>query len=154
VVDLIGGVKERVFPVGRLDKNTTGVLLLTNDGDMAVRLTHPRYKQRKIYHVSLTKDVTKADLTKLTEGVEIEDSIVKADMASYIDDKGKNEVGVEIHSGENRVVRRMFEALGYTVRSLDRVIFAGLTKSKLRRGQWRFLTDKEIAFLQMNLPKK
>jgi 23S rRNA pseudouridine2605 synthase len=153
VLDLIGNaIPERVYPVGRLDKSTTGILLLTNDGDLAGKLTHPKYKRRKIYHVFLDKAVTKNDLFKLTEGVELDDNvIVAADAVSYADEEDKTQIGIELHSGQNRVVRRMFETLGYRVRKLDRVYFAGLTKKNLPRGKWRFLTEKEIGMLKRGI---
>lgn len=149
VLDLIGNkCTERVYPVGRLDKSTTGVLLLTNDGDLATRLTHPRYKRRKIYHVFLDRDVSREDLFKLTEGIELEEETVVADAVSYADPADRSQVGIEIHSGQNRVIRRLFEKLGYKVKKLDRVYFAGLTKKNLPRGKWRFLTEKEIGMLK------
>jgi 23S rRNA pseudouridine2605 synthase len=149
VLDLIGEkCTQRVFPVGRLDKNTTGVLLLTNDGDLCERLTHPSYNKKKIYHVHLNRNVKVSDLRKLIDGIELEDGLAKADEVAYVDGE-KSEVGVEIHSGRNRVVRRMFEALNFQVKALDRVYFAGLTKKNLKRGQWRFLTEQEINTLRM-----
>ncbi len=149
VLDLIGDkCTQRIFPVGRLDKNTTGVLLLTNDGALTEQLTHPSYNKKKIYHVCLNRKVKVADLRKLIDGVELEDGLAQADQVSYVDDN-KSEVGLEIHSGRNRVVRRMFEALAYRVEKLDRVYFAGLTKKNLKRGQWRFLTEQEINALRM-----
>ncbi|MDR0729643.1 MAG: rRNA pseudouridine synthase, partial [Prevotellaceae bacterium] len=149
VIDFIGDrCSQRVFPVGRLDKNTTGVLLLTNDGELTERLTHPSYNKKKIYDVFLNRKVRLTDLRKLLDGVELEDGIAKADHVEYVGDD-KTEIGLEIHSGRNRVVRRMFEALGYHVQNLDRVYFAGLTKKKLRRGQWRFLSESEISALKM-----
>ncbi len=151
VMDLIRNCcKERVYPVGRLDKNTTGVLLFTNDGELAAKLTHPKYNKKKIYHVYLDKNVTKSDLNKLVEGIELEDGFISADAISYVTPDDKTQVGIEIHSGKNRIVRRMFEHLGYKVKKLDRVLFAGLTKKGVQRGKWRFLTDKEIAMLKMN----
>lgn len=142
--------KERVYPVGRLDRNTTGVLLFTNDGDLAKRLTHPKHLVRKIYHVELDKPISKEDFDQLTEGVELDDnSWVKADKASLLKEGKKRELGIELHSGKNRVVRRIFESLGYTVKKLDRVEFAGLTKKELPRGKWRHLDRKEIEFLKM-----
>lgn len=150
VMSLIeGACKERVYPVGRLDRNTTGVLLLTNDGDMTTKLTHPKNKISKIYHVVLDKSLTKNDMIKITEGVELEDGIVSADKISYVDFDDKKRIGVEIHSGKNRIIRRIFEHLDYKVMYLDRVSFAGLTKKNLKRGTWRFLTEKEISFLKM-----
>jgi 23S rRNA pseudouridine2605 synthase len=152
VLDLVrDACRERIFPVGRLDKSTTGVLLLTNDGDLAGKLTHPRFKKKKIYHVWVDKDVTKNDLLRLTEGVHVEGELVAADAAAYPDAADKSQIGLELHSGQNRVVRRMFEALGYTVRKLDRVFFAGLTKKNLPRGKWRFLTENEVAMLKRGI---
>ena len=152
VMDYIkGACKERVYPVGRLDRNTTGVLLLTNDGEMATRLTHPKYLKKKIYHVRLDRAVSSEDMQALLNGVKIgeeEGDVVRADEVSYVNDD-KTQVGIEIHSGRNRVVRRMFDSLGYRVTKLDRVQFAGLTKKRLRRGDWRFLTEKEVNMLRM-----
>jgi 23S rRNA pseudouridine2605 synthase len=150
VMDLVKtACQERIFPIGRLDRNTTGVLLLTNDGDLASKLTHPKYLKKKIYHVWLDKNVSVADMEKLAEGVELEDGEIHADAVSYVTETDTDQVGIEIHSGRNRVVRRMFEALGYHVMKLDRVYFAGLTKKNLRRGQWRYLNDKEVSMLRM-----
>jgi 23S rRNA pseudouridine2605 synthase len=140
---------ERIYPVGRLDRETTGLLLFTNDGDLAKKLTHPKHRVRKMYHVVLDKEVVKTDLKQLVEGMELEDGPASADKAAYVDGKGKTEVGIELHSGKNRIVRRMFEHLGYRVIKLDRVIFSGLTKKDLPRSRWRHLTDKEIHFLKM-----
>jgi 23S rRNA pseudouridine2605 synthase len=140
---------ERIYPVGRLDKNTTGVLLFTNDGELAKTLTHPSYGKKKIYAVGLDQNLTKNDMTRLTDGVELEDGISFFDEIAYSNDNDKTKIGVEIHSGKNRIVRRMFEQLGYKVTKLDRVYFAGLTKSKLRRGECRFLSEPEIAMLKM-----
>jgi 23S rRNA pseudouridine2605 synthase len=152
VLDLIGdGCSERVYPVGRLDKATTGVLLLTNDGELTGRLTHPKYERKKIYHVFLDRDVVRNDLFKLTEGIDLEGTIVTADAVAYADEEDKSQIGIELHSGQNRVIRRMFETLGYKVRKLDRVYFAGLTKKNLPRGKWRFLTDKEISMLKRGI---
>ena len=149
VLDLLGNAcNERVYPVGRLDKNTTGVLLLTNDGDLTGKLTHPKFGRKKIYHVFLDKAVLKDDLFRLSEGIQLEDGFVTADAVSYADPEDKTQIGIELHSGQNRVVRRMFESLGYKVRKLDRVYFAGLTKKNLPRGKWRFLTGKEISMLK------
>ena len=149
VLDLIGEkCTQRVFPVGRLDKNTTGVLLLTNDGELCEQLTHPSYNKKKIYHVHLNRNVKVADLRKLIDGIELEDGLAQADEVAYVDGE-KSKVGLEIHSGRNRVVRRMFEALNYQVKALDRVYFAGLTKKNLKRGQWRFLTEQEINIIRM-----
>ena len=143
-----GNCPERVYPVGRLDKATTGVLLLTNDGDLADKLTHPSFEKKKIYHVHLDKNFKRTDMDALLEGIKLEDGFIQADALSYIDED-KAQVGVEIHSGRNRIVRRMFEHFGYKVKKLDRVYFAGLTKKNLRRGQWRFLTDLEVSMLKM-----
>jgi 23S rRNA pseudouridine2605 synthase len=152
VLDLIGdGCTERVYPVGRLDKATTGVLLLTNDGDLAGKLTHPRYNRKKIYHVFLDRDVARNDLFKLTGGIDLDGEIVAADAVSYADAEDRSQIGIELHSGKNRVIRRMFETLGYKVKKLDRVYFAGLTKKNVSRGKWRFLTDKEIVMLKRGL---
>jgi 23S rRNA pseudouridine2605 synthase len=149
VLDLIGNaVPERVYPVGRLDKDTTGVLLLTNDGDLTGKLTHPRYNRKKIYHVFLDRPVDREDLFRLTEGISLDGETIAADAASYGDTEDRSQVGIEIHSGQNRVIRRLFEALGYRVRKLDRVYFAGLTKKNVQRGRWRFLTEKEINMLR------
>jgi len=152
VLELISdGCSERVYPVGRLDKATTGVLLLTNDGDLTGKLTHPKYKRKKIYHVFLDQPVTKNDLFRLTEGVELDGELVAADAVSYADSEDKTQIGIELHSGQNRVIRRMFEMLGYKVKKLDRVYFAGLTKKNLKRGKWRFLTDKEVSMLKRGI---
>jgi 23S rRNA pseudouridine2605 synthase len=152
VIELLkDGCPERVYPVGRLDKDTTGILLLTNDGDLTGKLTHPKYNRRKIYHVFLDKPVTKNDLLKLAEGISIEDGPVSADAVSYADPDDKTQIGIELHSGQNRVIRRMFESLGYKVKKLDRVYFAGLTKKNLSRGKWRFLTQKEISMLKRGI---
>jgi 23S rRNA pseudouridine2605 synthase len=149
VIDLLGNdFPERIYPVGRLDKETTGVLLLTNDGDLTGKLTHPKYNRRKIYHVFLETPVIKEDLFKLTEGIQIEDELVVADAVSYADPQDRTQIGIELHSGQNRVIRKLFEALGYRVKKLDRVYFAGLTKKNLPRGKWRFLSDKEISMLK------
>lgn len=151
VMELIeGACKERVYPVGRLDRNTTGLLLFTNDGDLARYLTHPSSKVKKLYHLELDKNLKVADMRQLMEGVELEDGISRVDDVSFDGDGGdKKSVGVELHSGKNRIVRRLFEALGYDVRKLDRVGFAGLTKKDLPRGRWRFLDEKEVGFLKM-----
>jgi len=149
VLELIANAcTERVYPVGRLDKETTGVLLLTNDGDLTGKLTHPKYNRKKIYHVFLDKNLPKEDLFRLTEGINLEGEIVAADAISYADPEDRSQVGIEIHSGQNRVVRRMFESLGYRVKKLDRVYFAGLTKKNLQRGRWRLLSEKEISMLK------
>ncbi len=152
VLELISDAcTERVYPVGRLDKATTGVLLLTNDGELTGKLTHPKYSRKKIYHVFLDKPVSKNDLFKLTEGVELDGESVSADAVSFADPDDKTQIGIELHSGQNRVVRRIFEKLDYKVIKLDRVYFAGLTKKNLARGKWRFLTDKEINMLKRGL---
>ena len=150
VMDLVkGACSERIYPVGRLDRNTTGVLLLTNDGDLASKLTHPKCLKKKIYHVHLDKNLTKADMEQIAAGIQLDDGEIQADAISYTDDFKKDEVGIEIHSGKNRIVRRIFESLGYKVVKLDRVFFAGLTKKGLRRGEWRYLTEQEVNFLRM-----
>lgn len=150
VMDLVkNACTERIYPVGRLDKNSVGVLLLTNDGDLAKKLTHPTYEKKKIYQVSLDKHLTRADMERLILGITLEDGDIAADDICYVEDpKSKNAVGIEIHSGRNRIVRRMFEHVGYKVGKLDRVYFAGLTKQKLKRGEWRFLTEKEVSMLK------
>ncbi|MBR1469264.1 MAG: rRNA pseudouridine synthase [Prevotella sp.] len=140
---------ERIYPVGRLDRNTTGVLLLTNDGELASKLTHPRFLKKKVYHVYLDKNVTAHDLRQIAEGITLEDGEIKADSVEYAHETDKSQVGIEIHSGRNRIVRRIFEHLGYRVIKLDRVQFAGLTKKNVRRGDWRFLTEKEVEMLRM-----
>lgn len=150
VMDLVkGACEERIYPVGRLDRNTTGVLLLTNDGDLASKLTHPKYLKKKIYHVHLDKNLTKADMEQIAAGIELEDGEIHADAISYTDENKKDDVGIEIHSGKNRIVRRIFESLGYKVVKLDRVYFAGLTKKGLCRGDWRYLTEQEVNYLRM-----
>lgn len=150
VMDLVkGACAERIYPVGRLDRNTTGVLLLTNDGDLASKLTHPKFLKKKIYHVHLDKNLTKADMEQIAAGIQLEDGEIHADEISYTDEFKKNQVGIEIHSGKNRIVRRIFESLGYKVIKLDRVFFAGLTKKGLRRGDWRYLTEVEVNYLRM-----
>ena len=141
--------KERVYPVGRLDRETTGLLLFTNDGDLAKKLTHPQHKASKIYHVTLNKKVAKEDLETLMRGIKLEDGTTKYDNAEYVNDESSKEVGVELHSGKNRIVRRSFEAMGYKVMKLDRVTFSGLDKRDLPRGMFRKLSEKEIAFLKM-----
>ena len=150
VMDLVKDVcPERIYPVGRLDRNTTGVLLLTNDGDLASKLTHPKFLKKKVYHVHLDKNLTAHDMDQIREGITLEDGEIKADAVEYADEHDKSQVGIEIHSGKNRIVRRIFESLGYRVTKLDRVQFAGLTKKNLRRGDWRFLTEKEVDMLRM-----
>ena len=138
---------ERLYPVGRLDRHTTGVLLMTNDGDLAKKLTHPSHGAEKIYYATLDKSVTKADLDKLVKGIDLDDGLAVADEASYVIGGNKKEVGLKLHMGKNRIVRRMFEAMGYEVVKLDRVVFAGLTKKDLPRGKWRHLSEKEVLFL-------
>ena len=150
VMDLVkDACTERIYPVGRLDRNTTGVLLLTNDGDLASKLTHPKYLKKKIYHVHLDKNLTQADMEQIAAGIQLDDGEIHADAISYTDEAKKNDVGIEIHSGKNRIVRRIFESLGYKVVKLDRVYFAGLTKKGLRRGEWRYLTEAEVNHLRM-----
>ena len=150
VMDLVKDVcPERIYPVGRLYRNTTGVLLLTNDGDLASKLTHPKFLKKKVYHVHLDKNLTAHDMQQISEGITLEDGEIKADAVAYADERDKSQVGIEIHSGKNRIVRRIFESLGYRVTKLDRVQFAGLTKKNLRRGDWRFLTEKEVDMLRM-----
>ncbi len=150
VMDLVkNACPERIYPVGRLDRNTTGVLLLTNDGDLASKLTHPKYLKKKIYHVYLDKNATAHDLQQIAEGVQLEDGEIKADDVQYAHPTDKKQVGIEIHSGKNRIVRRIFESLGYRVQKLDRVQFAGLTKKNLKRGDWRYLTEEEVDRLRM-----
>ena len=150
VMDLVkNACPERIYPVGRLDRNTTGVLLLTNDGDLASKLTHPKFLKKKIYHVYLDRNVTAHDMQQIAEGVMLDDGEIKADDVQYADPVDKKQVGIEIHSGKNRIVRRIFESLGYKVTKLDRVQFAGLTKKNLRRGDWRYLTEEEVDRLRM-----
>jgi 23S rRNA pseudouridine2605 synthase len=151
VMELISKAgKERIYPVGRLDKNTTGVLLFTNDGDLTKKLTHPSFNKKKIYQVFLDKNLIHSDMQKIAEGVKLDDGIAQVDAIAYTSADSKKEVGLEIHSGKNRIVRRIFEHLGYKVTKLDRVYFAGLTKKNLPRGRWRFLTEKEVKMLKMN----
>ncbi len=150
VMDLVkNACDERIYPVGRLDRNTTGVLLLTNDGDLASKLTHPKYVKKKIYHVWTDKDISEDDMQRIADGVELEDGPIHADAISYATETDRNQAGIEIHSGRNRIVRRLFESLGYHVTKLDRVYFAGLTKKNLPRGRWRYLTQEEVNFLKM-----
>ncbi|ASB48368.1 pseudouridine synthase [Alkalitalea saponilacus] len=152
VLDLVEeACDERVYPVGRLDKNTTGVLLLTNDGDLSKKLTHPSSEIKKIYHVFTDKPVTKAHIDTISKGIELEDGLIKVDAVSYAHEEDKKQVGIEIHSGRNRIVRRIFEHLGYQVEKLDRVWFAGLTKRNLPRGKWRFLTPDEVKYLKAGM---
>ncbi len=149
VLDLIRhATSERVYPIGRLDRNTSGVLLLTNDGDLAQKLAHPSHEVKKIYHVTLDKAVTKADFDKIAQGVTLDDGLATVDVVAYADARDKTQIGLEIHSGRNRIVRRIFEHLGYDVRGLDRVMYAGLTKKNVQRGKWRLLTEKEIRILK------
>ena len=150
VMDLVkNACPERIYPVGRLDRNTTGVLLLTNDGDLASKLTHPKFLKKKVYHVYLDKNVAASDLKQIADGITLDDGEVHADAIEYASDTDKSQVGIEIHSGKNSIVRRIFEHLGYRVVKLDRVQFAGLTKKNVRRGDWRFLTEKEVEMLRM-----
>lgn len=149
VMDLMKGCNARVFPVGRLDKNTTGVLMFTNDGEIAEKLTHPSYDKKKIYQVTLDKDLKQEDYDRITSGIELSDGLISADELEYIDDTDHRKLGIEIHSGKNRIVRRIFESLGYNVKALDRVYFAGLTKKGLKRGAWRYLTTGEVNVLKM-----
>ncbi|MBT7143512.1 MAG: pseudouridine synthase [Bacteroidetes bacterium] len=149
VMDLVkNACKERIYPVGRLDKMTSGILLFTNDGDLTKKLTHPKYNKKKIYHLLLNKPLVKNDMSKISEGFELEDGFVNCDAISYVEADNKKQIGIEIHSGRNRIVRRIFEHLGYRIIKLDRVYFAGLTKKKITRGRWRFLTEKEISLLK------
>ena len=149
-MDLVqGACLERIYPVGRLDRNTTGVLLLTNDGELASKLTHPKFLKKKIYHVHTDQNVSLADIRQIAEGITLEDGIIKADAVEYASPTDKKQIGIEIHSGKNRIVRRIFESLGYHVVKLDRVYFAGLTKKNVRRGDWRYLTEKEVSMLRM-----
>ena len=149
VMDLLKGCGARVFPVGRLDKNTTGVLMFTNDGEIAEKLTHPSYDKKKIYQVSLDNKLKREDYEKILSGVELSDGMIAADELEYIEEDDHRKLGIEIHSGKNRIVRRIFESLGYEVKALDRVYFAGLTKKGLKRGEWRFLTEGEVNLLRM-----
>ncbi len=152
VLDIVAGAcTERIYPVGRLDMQTTGVLLLTNDGELSKKLTHPSTNCSKIYHVYTDKPVTQNHLSQIAEGIELEDGIINADAISYADASDKTQVGIEIHSGRNRIVRRIFEHLGYKIVKLDRVYFAGLTKKRIPRGKWRFLTEQEITFLKAGI---
>ena len=149
VLDLVkNACKERIYPVGRLDRNTTGVLLLTNDGDLASKLTHPKFVKKKIYHVWTDKNIEEDDMQRIADGIELDDGEIHADAISYVNDTDRNQAGIEIHSGRNRIVRRIFEALGYRVTKLDRVYFAGLTKKNLPRGRWRYLTQEEVDYLR------
>ena len=151
VMDLVkNACTERIYPVGRLDRNTTGVLLLTNDGELASKLTHPKYVKKKIYHVWCDKPISEDDMQHIADGVELDDGPIHADAISYVSETDKKQAGIEIHSGKNRIVRRIFESLGYHVTKLDRVYFAGLTKKNLPRGRWRYLTQEEVNFLKQN----
>jgi len=150
VMDIVkGACNERIYPVGRLDRNTTGVLLLTNDGDLASKLTHPKFVKKKIYHVWCDRDISEDDMQRIADGIELEDGPIHADAISYATETDRNQAGIEIHSGRNRIVRRIFESLGYHVTKLDRVYFAGLTKKNLPRGRWRYLTQEEVNYLKM-----
>ena len=149
VMDLLKGCPTRVFPVGRLDKNTTGVLMFTNDGEIAEKLTHPSYDKKKIYQVMLDHELSQEDYEKILAGVTLNDGDVAADELEYIDEKDHRKIGIEIHSGKNRIVRRIFESLGYDVRALDRVYFAGLTKKGVSKGEWRYLSEGEVNILRM-----
>jgi 23S rRNA pseudouridine2605 synthase len=150
VMDIIkDACDERIYPVGRLDRNTTGVLLLTNDGELAKKLTHPSHKVEKVYQVTLDKTVSVNDVQKVAAGIELDDGFIAADAITFVEGKDKDTLGVEIHSGRHRIVRRIFESLGYRVKALDRVSFAGLTKKNIPRGKWRFLSPREVSFLKM-----
>ena len=149
VIDLVKSCPARVYPVGRLDKNTTGVLMLTNDGEISERLTHPSYDKKKIYQVILDAPLSEEHYRQILDGVTLSDGEIKADELEYIDEGDKRKLGIEIHSGKNRIVRRIFESLGYTVKALDRVYFAGLTKRGLKKGEWRMLTESEVNILKM-----
>ncbi len=154
VLDIVGkATPERIYPVGRLDRNTSGVLLLTNDGELSQKLTHPSNEVKKIYHVTLNRPLDKKDFDKILTGVKLDDGPASVDVLAYADVNDKTQIGVEIHSGRNRIVRRIFEALGYDVKNLDRVVFAGLTKKNVERGKWRFLTEKEVRLLKYFKPK-
>ena len=149
VLDLIHGIEERIYPVGRLDRNTSGLLLLTNDGDLATKLMRPKYMIPKVYHVELDKPLKPDDMDKIKNGIELEDGSIKPDDIAYVEGaETKKEIGIEIHSGRNRIVRRIFESLGYIVIKLDRVLYAGLTKKNLPRGKWRILADNEVRMLK------
>ena len=149
VLDIVkNACRERIYPVGRLDRNTTGVLLLTNDGDLASKLTHPKFVKKKIYHVWTDKAIAEEDMQRIADGIELDDGEIHADEISYVSDTDRKQAGIEIHSGRNRIVRRIFEALGYRVVKLDRVYFAGLTKKNLPRGKWRYLTQEEVNYLR------
>lgn len=150
VMDIVKhACRERIYPVGRLDRNTTGVLLLTNDGDLASKLTHPKYVKKKIYQVTLDKDITEDDMQRIADGIELDDGEIHADEIAFVNETDRKQIGITIHSGRNRIVRRIFEHLGYRVVKLDRVYFAGLTKKNLPRGKWRHLTQEEVNYLRM-----
>jgi 23S rRNA pseudouridine2605 synthase len=150
VMDLVkNACRERIYPVGRLDRNTTGVLLLTNDGELASKLSHPKYEKRKIYQATLDRDLTEEDMKKVAEGIVLDGEKIAVDEISFVSPEQRNVIGIEIHSGQNRVVRRIFEQVGYKVYKLDRVYFAGLTKKNLPRGRWRYLSDREVSLLKM-----
>ena len=149
VMDLLTKCPARVFPVGRLDKNTTGVLMFTNDGELSEKLTHPSFNKKKIYEVTLNNNLREEDFKKILSGINLEDGAIKADDLHYVDAEDRRKVGIEIHSGKNRIVRRIFESLGYQVKALDRVYFAGLTKKGIKRGQWRYLSEGEVNILKM-----
>jgi 23S rRNA pseudouridine2605 synthase len=150
VMDLVkNACRERIYPVGRLDRNTTGVLLLTNDGELASKLSHPKYEKRKIYQATLERDLTEEDMKKVAEGIVLDGEKIAVDEISFVSPDQRNVIGIEIHSGQNRVVRRIFEQVGYKVYKLDRVYFAGLTKKNLPRGRWRYLSDREVSLLKM-----
>ncbi|GAH48814.1 unnamed protein product, partial [marine sediment metagenome] len=142
---------ERIYPVGRLDRNTTGVLLFTNDGDLTKKLTHPSHNKSKIYHVTLDKNLSKSHFQQIVNGITLEDGFIAVDALSYVDSTDKKLIGIEIHSGKNRIVRRIFNHFGYNIKKLDRVYFAGLTKKGLQKGKWRFLSEKEIVMLKMGV---
>jgi len=150
VMDLVkGACEERIYPVGRLDRNTTGLLLLTNDGDLSKRLTHPSHKVEKVYQVTLDRSVSVNDIQKIASGIELDDGFIAADAITYVEGQDKDTIGIEIHSGRHRIVRRIFEQLGYRVKALDRVSVAGLTKKNLPRGKWRLLSPREVSYLKM-----
>ncbi|MGD2034695.1 MAG: pseudouridine synthase [Bacteroidales bacterium] len=154
VLDLVqNACKERIFPVGRLDRNTTGVLLLTNDGELTKKLTHPSHNKVKVYHVTLNKSLSDGNFQQILKGVTLEDGVISADGLNYIDNSDKKQIGIELHSGRNRIVRRLFNHLGYDIKKLDRVYFAGLTKKGLPRGKWRFLSEKEVNMLKIGAYK-
>jgi 23S rRNA pseudouridine2605 synthase len=150
VLDLVkNACPQRVYPVGRLDRNTTGVLLLTNDGELTKKLTHPKFEKKKIYYAHIDRSLSKNDMDKIANGLDLEDGFIKVDAIAYVDKTDKKQIGVELHSGKNHIIKRIFEKLDYQVVKLDRVYFAGMTKKNLKRGQWRFLTEKEVGMIQM-----